>query len=81
MKVGRSYKVMRDGKSIIRRYTDIRRDEIADEYFAPSYDSMPPLYQPAVDYIVELERLLWVASGTDMRTVWMSRLTGEPVQE
>lgn len=64
-----------------RPYEHIRRDEIADEYFAPSYDSMPPLYQPAVDYIVELERLLWVADGTDMRALWMSRLTCEPVQE
>lgn len=62
-------------------YENMRRNEVADEYFAPSYDSMPPLYQPAVDYIVELERLLWVANGTDMRAVWMRRLIGEPVQE
>ncbi len=62
-------------------YEHARRDEIADEYFAPTYGSMLSTHQPAVDYIVELERLLWVAGGTDMRAIWLSRLTGEPVQE
>lgn len=58
-----------------------RRDELADEYFAPSYESCPPGAQPAIDYILELERLLWVATGTDMRAQWMRGLTGEPVQQ
>lgn len=57
-------------------YQESRRDEIADEYFAPSYDSTPPLYQPAIDYIVELEIRLRLATGTDIRAEWLSRLTG-----
>ena len=57
-------------------YQDLRRDEIADEYFAPSYDSMPPHYQPAVDYIVELEIRLRLATGIDVRAEWIANLTG-----
>lgn len=57
-------------------YEDQRRDEVASEYFAPSYDSMPPHYQPAVDYILELERRLHAATGEDVRSQWMLSLMG-----
>jgi len=36
-----------------------RRDEVASEFFAPSYSSASPYEQVAIRYIVELEYRLW----------------------
>ena len=68
---------MSESLSEPRGYFETRRDEIADEYFAPTYDSMPPHYQPAVEYIVDLERRLHDATGDDVRAEWLARLVGE----
>lgn len=64
-----------------QNYQDQRRDEIADEYFAPSYDSCPPGAQPAIDYMVELEIRLAESTGADMRAEWLSRLVRDDEDE
>lgn len=38
---------------------DARRDEVASEFFAPSYSSASPYEQVAIRYIVQLEYRLW----------------------
>jgi len=38
---------------------EARRDAVASEFFAPSYQSASPYEQDAIRYIVELEYRLW----------------------
>jgi len=58
-------------------YQDLRRDEIASEFVAPTYASASRLEQMLIDYCVEIEIRLAEATGSDMRREWMSRLSGE----
>ena len=59
-----------------KTYQDMRRDEIANEFVAPTYASASHLEQKLIDYCVEVEMRLADATGADMRREWASRLSG-----